>query len=73
MYLPIIILAPHPEDLAGLEAAHQVSLAVLLCQGRGLLGRHGREGWGWGGLLNTTTYEREHSLRDSFIHLVDDN
>lgn len=41
MDLAIIILATDPQDLACLQPAHQVGLAVLLHQRRGLLGRHG--------------------------------
>lgn len=40
VHLPVIILPAHAEDLAGLQAAHEVRLAVLLHERRGLLGRH---------------------------------
>lgn len=38
--LPIVVLPTHAEDLAGLQAAHEVRLAVLLHERRGLLGCH---------------------------------
>ena len=38
--LPIVILPAHAEDLAGLQAAHKVRLAVLLHERWGLLGCH---------------------------------
>lgn len=38
--LPVVVLPAHAKDLAGLQAAHKVSLAVLLHEGRGLLGCH---------------------------------
>lgn len=41
MDLAIVILAADPQDLARLQPAHQVGLAVLLHQRRWLLGRHG--------------------------------
>lgn len=40
VHLPIVVLPAHAEDLAGLQAAHKVRLAVLLHERRGLLGRH---------------------------------
>lgn len=47
MDLAIIILATDPKDLACLQPAHQVSLAMLLHQRWGLLGCHGG-GWATG-------------------------
>lgn len=38
--LPVVVLPTHAEDLAGLQAAHEVRLAVLLHERRGLLGCH---------------------------------
>ena len=40
VHLPVVVLPTHAEDLAGLQAAHEVRLAVLLHERRGLLGRH---------------------------------
>ena len=39
--LSVVVLAAHAQDLAGLQAADQVRLAVLLHQGRVLLVAHG--------------------------------